>query len=318
MVYRRMTKEKMQLIQDFLRVHPDTLAVYGYGSGVIPQYGSNPKDKKEMDFIFVVDHIVDWFQEDLKQNPQEFTFYTKRFFERAEQSDLEKGAPICYLSHIPFQDELVKVGVISKEQFLSSFYHRTSSFVPYRLEKPVQEIICVDDEIREAVVYDHRTMLMLALLMLDPYQATIYDLMHQICSVSYLGDFRQLLKCEDPNKVSNLLNGQLEYFLEDYKMVNFSYYKKGMSDVIQVNYDAIQHDLSLLPPVFQEMLDPYDDLVNALPVIRRDLIAYFSSSSNLKETFSQAMKGIQTVGPVKATQYGFRKFKKGITNRKRT
>lgn len=117
---KRITKEKLILIKEFLQIHPEALAVYGYGSGVIPQAGSNSNDKKEIDLILIVEDLLEYFHKNWEINPQEFTKASKKYFETATLQKLEKGAPIVYLSHIPFKNEYFKTGVISKERLISS------------------------------------------------------------------------------------------------------------------------------------------------------------------------------------------------------
>lgn len=115
-------------------------------------------------------------------------------------------------------------------------------------------IQCSDDEIYWALVYEHQKTLMEALLMLPQDQHNLYDLMMRICSFSYLGDLRMKLHCEDPNKIKNIVDGQLEYFYQDYEEVNYNYYQRGMSSSFQVNYEQIQNGFSVLPLDIQQLL----------------------------------------------------------------
>ena len=306
----RITKEKLELIKNFLISHPKILAAYGYGSGVISQANSNLNDKKQIDIILVVEDLLNWIHENIYMNPQEFTKFSKKYFMNASISNLEKGAPIIYLSDIKFKDELFKIGIISKRQLLSSIFERTSSYVPFRLEKPCVKIFCNDDTIDKAILYDKQITLMLCLLMLDKNENKMYDLITKICSISYLGDFRTKIKCEDPNKIKNCVDKQLDFFIEDYSLVNKNYFKTD-GVYVYINYNSIEKDLYLLPEAIKLILNKYDIKEQNLPYISKELTNYFIKEAK-KEDLMQAIKGIYTTGPKKALVYGLRKLKKGM------
>lgn len=304
----RITKDKQELIEAFLKEHPKVIAAYGYGSGVMPQ-SNNSTIKKDIDLILIVENLKEYFQENMLLNPHEFTKASKKYFGKATIKDLEKGAPIAYLTHIPFQEQYFKTGVISKESFLASFYHRTSSYVPFRMEKPCAEIICTDKEIEKSILYDRQMTLMMCLLLLNENEKTLHDLFAKICSISYLGDFRVKLKCEDPNKINNIVNNQFAYFKEDYNLVNNGYYEED-NEVIKVNYDAINRDLAKLPENLKKALKTnYIEEKELLNIAKR-LLEYYKKESE-KEALLQAIKGIKTTGIETAFQYALKKVQKG-------
>ena len=306
----RMDKEKKKLVLEFLDKHPNVIAAIGYGSGVISQANSNPNDKKQIDLIIVVDDLKKWMEENIKMNPEEFTRQTIRYFKNASLKKLQKGAPIVYLSSIEYKDELIKMGIISKKEFLSSCYDKTSSYVPFRLEKAIELIKC-DDAIEKAIIYDHKTTLITALLMLDKNHLTVRDLIEKICSLSYMGDFRMKIHCEDPNKVKNIVDKQFEYFKEDYDKVNDGYFSYEEEGKISVNYEKIKTDLILLPYDIRRIIDNYRyDIVIGRPYIDSDLQDYYKKVSK-EENLKQAIKGISTVDITKAASYALRKIKKG-------
>ena len=68
----RITKEKLELIQAFLRNHPDVIAAYGYGSGVMPQ-ANHSNQKKDIDLILIVEDILEYFHQNIELNPNEYT-----------------------------------------------------------------------------------------------------------------------------------------------------------------------------------------------------------------------------------------------------
>lgn len=306
---KRITQEKLELIQEFLSIHPSVIATYGYGSGVIPQFKNDSSQKKDIDLILVVEDLLEYFHKNIEMNPNEFTKVSKKYFQTATIAKLEKGAPIVYLTHIPYQEQYFKTGIISKESLLSSCYDRTSSYVPFRLEKPCAEISCSDEEIKEAILYDRQTTLMLCLLLLKEDEKTIRDLITKICSISYLGDFRVKIKCEDPNKIRNIVNNQFDYFVEDYDAVNKGYYKIE-NGVLYINYDAINRDLNIIPEPIKKALNT--DYVNKrdLLIVSRKIIEYYKKESE-SESLPQAIKGIQTVGLKTACAYALKKVQKG-------
>lgn len=311
----RMDQEKKLLIREFNNQHPPVIATIGYGSGVIPQYGSDSKDKKEIDIILVVEDLQEWLIQNMIDHPEEFTPSTLRFFKNASLKQLESGAPIVYFSKDSFRGEYIKRGIISKEQFLSSCYERTSSFVPFRLEKVIELIDCKDEEIYQALIYDHQITLMLSLLMLSKEEHNFQDLVTRICSLSYLGDFRMKIHCEDPNKIRNIVKGQFQYFCEDYEKVNFGYYQKTDANSFDINYKRIEEDIYLFPEEIMRLIKSYNLDGTDVILIKRELEEYFKTQGQ-KENFKQACKGIQTIGVQKSLIYGVRKLKKGYTGKK--
>lgn len=304
----RITNEKLELIKNFLQKHPNIIAAYGYGSGVMPQTSSS-KEKKNIDLILIVEDLLAYFHQNIELNPNEFTKNSKKYFQNANIKTLEKGAPIAYLTNIPYQREFFKTGIISKSSFLSSIYSRTSSYVPFRIEKPCVEIICQDKNIQDAILFDRQTTLMMCLLLLNENEKNLNDLFKKICSISYLGDFRVKIKCEDPNKISNIVTNQFPYFKEDYSLVNKGYYEEN-NGCFKVNYDAINKDLDIIPPPIKKALKTntinQKDLLN----ISKRLLTYYKKESE-KEALPQALKGIKTAGIETALSYALKKVKKG-------
>jgi len=304
----RITKEKLELIQSFLRNHPEVIAAYGYGSGVMPQANHN-NQKRDIDLILIVEDLLEYFHQNIELNPSEYTKGSKRYFQKATVEKLEKGAPIAYLTHIPYQGQYFKTGVISIESFLSSCYNRTSSYVPFRLEKPCAKITCQDSKIEDAISYDRQTTLITCLLLLNENEKTIRDLFSKICSISYLGDFRVKIKCEDPNKVNNIVTNQFDYFKEDYSAVNEGYYTEE-NGILVVDYDAINRDLNMIPEPIKRAI--HTDCINKenLSSVSNRITEYYKKESE-RESLSQAIKGIQTAGIETAFTYALKKVKKG-------
>lgn len=305
---------KKELLLEFDELHPKSLAVIGYGSGVIPQDKSNPNDKKELDLIVVVDDLQQWLDENMQMHPEEFTAATLKFFKKATLQQLEKGAPIVYFSKDCYKEQYIKRGIISKEQFLSSCYNRTSSYVPFRMEKVTELIKCEDKQIYDALVYDHRITLMLGLLMLPKENHNLYDLITCICTMSFLGDFRMRIHCEDPNKIKNIVNKQFEYFCHDYENVNYGYYTMKNDSEFVVNYDKIRKDFNILPGVIKFALKNYSINEDNVSSIKKELEEFFIDEA-IRENFRQMVKGIKTTGVKKSFVYGLRKLKKGINKR---
>lgn len=305
----RITEEKRDFLLEFIMQHPPVDAAIGYGSGVIPQFGDND-NTKEMDLILVVHDLKDWLIENLIMHPEEFTKQTMKYFEKASLKELEKGAPIVYFSKIPFKDKNIKFGIISTNKFLSSCYERTSSYIPFRTEKPIVELFTKNKDVHEAIFYDKKTALLTALLMLKKEELTEYQLMEKICSLSYLGDFRMKIHCEDPNKIKNLVNGQLSYFIEDYNSINEGYYQKDSNDNIKIKYERIKQEIPSLPKVFQNVIKDIPLDIEHNQELSSVLENFYKNDCS-KDALRQAIKGFKTTGIEKAVTYGLRKVKKG-------
>ena len=72
--------EKREAISKFALKRPESVGVYGYGSGVFKQASSV---KPLTDVIFVVDDLKGWHMENMKMNPSDYSLIGRLYINRS-------------------------------------------------------------------------------------------------------------------------------------------------------------------------------------------------------------------------------------------
>lgn len=313
-------------IEKFVSTLPNTLAVIGYGSGVIPQ-DSSIDAKKQIDLFIVVDDKVKWNRENIIKNPNYYSATSKLFFNNANEKIQNLGAKICYIPYINYNGDTYKIGVTDSKNLISDLEYWESFYLAGRFQKDIL-FINVDDSILKAIKSNREKALMCALLLLEDDEKNLKTLYKKICSLSYIGDIRNSI-AEDKNKIDNLSK---DY--EKYKQIygtNSKYFKvTDNHDNIEINYSEIFNDIVNLPidlfiPLYNYLKTNTvlfhfvsDLTVNNLYLskdklmeIRKILLNYFKEI-NKQASIKQSIKGILTAGPVNSSKYVYAKLQKGI------
>jgi translocator assembly and maintenance protein 41 len=139
------------------------IAIYGYGSGIIPQKNNLPK---MIDLIFIVKNTKEFHEENLKINSNHYSkiaYYFNYLLNFANN----KGTQVYYNSNIILDNQInIKYGLISLNNFSYNLHHWNNLFISGRFHKPVlqiykseniEEIKIIEDSIdfnrRQAVKY---------------------------------------------------------------------------------------------------------------------------------------------------------------------
>lgn len=187
---------------------------FAYGSGVKQQL-QNVKPSM-IDFVFCVENSTKWHEENLKINPDHYSFlksFGHNFISKFQENS---GARIYFNTLVNIDDVIIKYGVISRKDLVTDLLEWSDLYLAGRLHKPVEIVRkATNAELHTALQLNLQSAVHTALLVL-PESFTEYQFYHTISNLSYRGDFRMIFG-ENKNKVSNIVKPQLTSFRNLYK-----------------------------------------------------------------------------------------------------
>jgi len=281
------------------------------------------------DFIIATDDPEAWHKENMRQNPSHYPYFIRAFLtpKLVARLQTDYGAKIYFNTLVPFEDGLIKYGVISTDDLIEDLLGWNTMYVAGRLHKPVN-ILEIDESrlpLDTGLSLNLSSALHTAFLKLPP-KCSEEELYLTLAGLSYSGDLRMLVG-EDKNKVSNIVTAQIDLFRELYKSR-----LDNLSDYVRIENGNFEQDISAaaryfhmtkLPKTLQHLLVKYwnkegreHDIEEVLHSAAKD--PYLSSQDLGKgiETIvqrsstPQALKGILSAGPYKATKYSATKLTK--------
>ena len=265
-----------------------------------------------MDLIFVVEDPVSWHLQNIEQNPHHYSWLAKRLNASAINWIQSSAAGIWFNIDVQLQDQRAKYGVTSLQNFTQDLQRWKTLYLAGRFHKPVQQLIptesafkhqhqLIEDSIRTNRLFAYST----ALMML-PEQFEFKALLKAIVSISYLGDFRMKI-AENPHKISNIVDGQLEELTQIYKPLLDSDHEKIQFQPQKQSYiRSLESCKYALAPQLKEQL-----AFNDKPLTKENIensIKQISSCS----AFSQSVKGLLTTSPMVSLKYSLRKISKAF------
>ncbi|OQV19606.1 Phosphatidate cytidylyltransferase, mitochondrial [Hypsibius exemplaris] len=310
----------------------DVRLMFAYGSGVFKQRGHGDEKANMLDYILVVDNAVQWHTANLARNRGHYSFLKYGGPDFITEIQRKYGAGIYFNTLVPFENRLVKYGVIATEDLKDDMKNWTTLYVSGRLHKPVLLVTdntnadtktCLEMNLRAAV----QTSL---LLLRDTF--TDEELFLTIASLSYAGDFRMTFG-EDKNKIKNIVLPHIEEFhllyrpiLKDLRMIdpsaNFRTFRQEGSPASRLAL------LTALPANIRESVirehlpDNRNKDVNAIltgvaysPEVNETVFQACHSIVN-RSSWGQSVKGIFTAGIRKSIVYGSAKVKKMLKSLK--
>ncbi len=295
-------------ITDFVSKRPKVKAAYGYGSGVFKQSGYTDKDKPQIDLILVVEDLKAWHLENIKKNPQDYSFIGKRYFKHASIDKLKGSTGITYLSNIMENGNIYKYGTIEEKDLLRYLDTWESFYLPGRFQKrllPIVEskkIANMNQKNREKVLFTA----LLTLPKSNHYK--LMDVYTQICGLSYLGDTRMKF-AENPRKVLNIVEGSYDSFQEIYGSSNL-YFKTNSKNEVTIYYQKLIRDIHKLPKSLLNYLGENIE-ESDIEIIREKILEYFTKL-NKEESSKQTIKGIYSNGMIRSIKYAFKKVLKKV------
>lgn len=220
--------EKFNLI---LKNFPKVDFCVGYGSGVMQQKGID-MEKKMIDFIFVVENSKDFHQENLKLNPDHYSFLKHFSLNAILYFQRNFGGKIYYNTLIKVDKYEIKYGVVDFEDFKRDLLEWETFYLAGRLQKPVK--IVINNEKMENIMKINLERA--KTFVVKEYQPkTEQELYEQITALSYNGDIRMGV-AEDKNKIQNIVNGNLQGFQDLYSNIEVNenhQFPKDLKEIVK-------------------------------------------------------------------------------------
>lgn len=132
------------------------------------------------------------------------------------------------------------------------------------------------------------------------------DIYIKLCGLSYMGDTRMLF-AENPNKVSNIVNGTYDLFKEIYDFK--SYYLNVVDDKVIINYEAIIDCISYWPECLVDYLAMKDTNLANIEEVRHNVAKFFIEKNRIESAY-QTLDGFRTNGIVRSVPYVLAKVEK--------
>lgn len=253
-----------ETIMEFMKTKPKTIDIIGYGSGVKKQTGYDDKMEKQIDIIATVDDSLSWHQENRKMHPNEYNSFGLEIIKPI----LHFGTDITYISNIPYEGNVFKIGVIDRFDFFYDLENWINFYMAGRMQKPVL-LLNEDKDINKFIYKNRLNALKTALILTSDKNISEEKLFETLCSLSYIGDIRMALKFENPQKVNNIISGDYEE--------------------IKSIYSSIDDDLYLLKNGI--IVPNTNRLITELPTFPKELVTYLID--NNIDVNNQTVENIQ-------------------------
>lgn len=312
-------------------------AVFGYGSGVIPQEGYKNL-KPQIDIFIVTDNTEDFHRKTLQRFPEHYSGL-KYLGIGALQLVQNWGAGVFFNPYVPItsasgNEQMVKYGVISYDRAKEDVCEWSSLYIAGRLQKPVRHYK-TDKLLLAANLFNLNSAFNIALLLSLTKEADrsvqLEEFFQCIASLSYMGDPRMLIGGENPNKVKNIVARQQSEFGSLYNPFFMKATRSGLLRQqnetrlkVLLNSLSKAEILSELPLKFRtRLLELYtgEAQSSASPKNAHDeLIEVIANDENLSRhilasvrstirgpALTQTLKGFATAGIVKSGKYAWEK-----------
>lgn len=202
---------------------------FAYGSGVFAQTATAGSDSdpghpsppsairnvqqgkgKMIDFIFGVSHTQHWHSLNLQEHRDHYSALGSLGSYAVSEVQDKWGAGVYFNPFVTVNGTLIKYGVVNIDTLCRDLSQWDTMYLAGRLHKPVK-ILRDHPRVRVANQVNLLSALRVALLLL-PEEFTEHQLYATIAGLSYMGDPRMTVSAEDPNKVKNIVTGQMDYF----------------------------------------------------------------------------------------------------------
>lgn len=298
-------QEHTQIIEKFSSHRPQSIAVFGYGSSIFKQANNNSHNIPQTDVIIIVDDIVKWHRNNMKQNPTDYSVIGTIHLNRPNIEKIKGYNKVTYFSEIKDGNCRFKYGVIEVEDFKRSLSTWDNLFMAGRFHKPILRVRTRED-INESITQNREIALRLACLFSDTY-CTRRELLLNLCGLSYLGDTRMKL-AENPHKVANIVDGNFAELNQIYSL-NEDYIIPIDNDHFLISHQKILEEISLFPSCLLEYLIINNVNPNDLQCVRYYIKKYIYEK-NHSESKAQIFEGLKTNGLVRSVPYALAKVSK--------
>ncbi|GAM35363.1 hypothetical protein TCE0_017f03642 [Talaromyces pinophilus] len=165
---------------------------------------------KMIDFIFGVSHTQHWHSLNLQEHRDHYSALGALGSGAVSAVQDKWGAGVYFNPFVTVNGTLIKYGVVNIDTLCRDLSQWDTMYLAGRLHKPVK-ILRDHPRVRVANQVNLLSALRVALLML-PDHFSEQELYTTIAGLSYMGDPRMTVSAEDPNKVRNIVTGQMDYF----------------------------------------------------------------------------------------------------------
>lgn len=292
-------------IFDFISTLPEVVDIIGYGSGVKNQEGYTDDIKRQIDLILTVNDIYEFHKLNFKKYPNIYSNIGIKLIKHVNNI----GTDINYVSNIDYKNNTYKIGVINKNDLSKDLITWDNMYMAGRCQKPISTLK-VRDKVKNEIIYNRLNALKIALLLNHNKTITEQELYETICSLSYIGDIRMNMHCENPDKIKNIVNGSKIEFREIYNEVNDNLFDIK-NNIISTNTDKILNSILDIPDSLLKYLHKHMDLNNInIDELNNNIINYLKIT-NFKSSIAQPIKSIIINGTEKSLNYLKEKRKKG-------
>lgn len=279
---------------------------FAYGSGVFPQSASNKGgnaklhpspptaiskvqdgNQKMIDFIFGVSYSQHWHSLNLQQHRDHYSAVGSLGSYAVSKLQDSFGAGVYFNPFVTVNGTLVKYGVVNLDTLCKDLSEWNTLYLAGRLQKPVK-ILRDNPAVRLANQVNLIAAVRTALLLL-PHNFTEKELYSTIASISYMGDPRMSIGGDDPRKVNNIVDNQLQYFRRLYAPLIDNLPNISFNDSACANRDWFD-DPTVNAKISQNM-DPVTrgHMVRRLPNAFREKL-YFEYQSKFQIPRGEFMK----------------------------
>ena len=292
-------------IFDFISTLPEVVDIIGYGSGVKNQEGYTDDIKRQIDLILTVNDIYEFHKLNFKKYPNIYSNIGIKLIKHVNNI----GTDINYVSNIDYKNNTYKIGVINKNDLSKDLITWDNMYMAGRCQKPISTLK-IRDKVKNEIIYNRLNALKIALLLNHNKTITEQELYETICSLSYIGDIRMTMHCENPDKIKNIVNGSKIEFREIYNEVNDNLFDIK-NNIISTNTDKILNYILDIPESLLKYLHKHMDLNNInIDELNNNIINYLKIT-NFKSSIAQPIKSIIINGTEKSLNYLKEKRKKG-------
>ena len=292
-------------IFDFISTLPEVVDIIGYGSGVKNQEGYTDDIKRQIDLILTVNDIYEFHKLNFKKYPNIYSNIGIKLIKHVNNI----GTDINYVSNIDYKNNTYKIGVINKNDLSKDLITWDNMYMAGRCQKPISTLK-IRDKVKNEIIYNRLNALKIALLLNHNKTLTEQELYETICSLSYIGDIRMTMHCENPDKIKNIVNGSKIEFREIYNEVNDNLFDIK-NNIISTNTDKILNSILDIPESLLKYLHKHMDLNNInIDELNNNIINYLKIT-NFKSSIAQPIKSIIINGTEKSLNYLKEKRKKG-------
>lgn len=292
-------------IFDFISTLPEVVDIIGYGSGVKNQEGYTDDIKRQIDLILTVNDIYEFHKLNFKKYPNIYSNIGIKLIKHVNNI----GTDINYVSNIDYKNNTYKIGIINKNDLSKDLITWDNMYMAGRCQKPISTLK-IRDKVKNEIIYNRLNALKIALLLNHNKTITEQELYETICSLSYIGDIRMTMHCENPDKIKNIVNGSKMEFREIYNEVNDNLFDIK-NNIISTNTDKILNSILDIPDSLLKYLHKHMDLNNInIDELNNNIINYLKIT-NFKSSIAQPIKSIIINGTEKSLNYLKEKRKKG-------